>query len=512
MEYFMGIDIGTYESKGVIVTRDGHVVAQAARPHGLSIPRPGWAEHDADGVWWSDFCNLSQELLQKSGLPPASIAGVAASAIGPCMLPVDREGRPLRPAILYGIDTRAHQEIEELNQLFGPEKIRASCGSYLSSQAVGPKILWFRKNEPELYARTARIMTATSYLVMKLTGRVVMDYYTAGSWHPLLNLHTLQWDSDFCKPICPPDMLPDLDWSPRIAGRVTAEASRQTGLVEGTPVAVSTVDAAAEAVSCGVTSPGDLMLMYGTTLFFIHVTEQYTPTAELWPLVYLEPGTWAQAAGMATTGALTRWFRDQFGFPELEREKAGGENAYASLAKLAADSPCGSRGLITLPYFSGERTPINDPKARGVIAGLTLSHTRGDVYRSILEGTAYGVRHNLEAMAATGHKPRRLVAVGGGTRNDLWLQIVSDVTGQPQEVPSTTIGASYGDAFLAATAVGMYKHLEDVHRWVQIDRTVVPRKEATTLYDSYYSVYRSLYLHMQEDMHRLADLSSITEG
>lgn len=508
MEYFLGIDIGTYESKGVIAERSGRVLAQAVRPHGLSIPKPGWAEHDADGVWWSDFCHLSRELLQKSGVSPKSIAGVAASAIGPCMLPVDREGRPLRPAILYGIDTRTHQEIEELNQLFGPEKIRTACGSYLSSQAVGPKILWFRKNEPDLYARTARVMTATSYLVMKLTGRVVMDYYTAGSWHPLLNLRTLQWDPEFAAPICPVEMLPDLDWSPRVAGRVTAAAARETGLAEGTPVAVSTVDAAAEGVSCGVTSPGDLMLMYGTTLFFIHVTEQYTPTAELWPLVYLEPGSWAQAAGMATTGALTRWFRDQLGTPEVEAERAGGENAYAALARLAAGSPIGSRGLVTLPYFSGERTPINDPMARGVIAGLTLSHTRGDIYRSILEGTAYGVKHHLEAMEATGCHPRRLVAVGGGTRNDLWLQIVSDVTGQPQEVPALTIGASYGDAFLAATAVGMYNRLEDVHQWVQVARTVTPNPEATSLYQPYYAVYRKLYPDIQEELHRLAELSN----
>lgn len=508
MEYLLGIDIGTYESKGVITDRSGQVIAQAARPHDLSLPRPGWAEHDADGVWWSDFCHLSRELLARSGVAPRDIVGVAASAIGPCMLPVDKEGRPLHPAILYGIDTRAHAEIAELNQRFGPEPMRERCGSYLSSQAVGPKILWFRKNEPELYARTARVMTSTSYLVMKLTGRVVIDYYTAASWHPLLNLKTLQWDPEFAQAICPVELLPELEWSPRVAGRINAQAARETGLAEGTPVAVSTVDAAAEAVSCGVTRPGDLMLMYGTTLFFIHVTEQYTPTADLWPLVYLEPGTWAQAAGMSTTGALTRWFRDQLGTAELAAEQAGGENAYAALSRLAAASPPGSRGLVTLPYFSGERTPINDPKARGVIAGLTISHTRGDMYRSILEGTAYGVRHHLDVMAETGHPPRRLVAVGGGTKSDLWLQIVSDVTGQPQEVPAFTFGASYGDAFIAATAIGMYQKLSDVHHWVKAGRTIQPNPAATARYQPYYEVYRDLYRHAREDLHRLADLGA----
>lgn len=508
MAYLLGIDIGTYESKGVITDGAGRVIAQAVRPHDLSLPRPGWAEHDADAVWWADFCHLSKELLARSGVAPKDIAGVGCSAIGPCMLPVDRDGRPLRPAILYGIDTRAQAEIAELNQRFGAEVMRERCGSYLSSQAVGPKILWFRRNEPELYARTAKVITSTSYLLLRLTGRVVMDYYSAGSWHPLLDLRKLKWDEEFAEAICPLHMLPDLDWTAAQGGVITPEAARETGLLAGTPVAVSTIDAAAEAVSCGVVSRGDLMLMYGTTLFFIHVTQRFTPTADLWPVVYLEQDTWAQAAGMSTTGALTRWFRDQLAQGELSQERSGGENAYAALARLAAASPPGSRGLVTLPYFSGERTPINDPQARGVIAGLTISHTRGDIYRSLLEGTAYGVRHHLEVMADTGSQPRRLVAVGGGTKNQLWLQIVSDVTGKQQEVPALTVGAAYGDAFIASVAVGMHKSLADVRSWVQIDRVITPDPERTAAYLPYYQVYRDLYQQAKTSLHRLADLSA----
>ena len=269
----------------------------------------------------------------------------------------------------------------------------------------------------------------------------------------------------------------------------------------------STIDAADEVVRVPVVAPGDMMVMYGTTLFFIHVTDRPVPDPRMWATGFCLPGLYDVAGGMSTAGALTRWFRDAFAPQELAAEALGGPNAYAALAAEAETVPAGSEGLVCLPYFAGERTPINDPDARGVYAGLTLSHTRAHLYRASLEGTAYGVRHNLETMAAMGAPPRRLVAVGGGAKNRAWLQIVSDAAGLPQAVPERTIGAAFGDAFLAGLATGLVPDLGALARdWVRIETTLEPRAAQHQTYDAYYRVYRHLYDVAKDDLHELARL------
>jgi xylulokinase len=505
-KYLLGIDIGTYESKGVIVDREGLVLGQAAIPHELSLPRPGWAEHDADEVWWHDFCFLAKKLLAETGVTAQEIAAVGCSGIGPDLLPVDERGQPLRPAILYGIDTRATQEITELEQKFGSERILEVSGNSLSSQSVGPKILWLAKNEPEIFARTHRILTATGYLVYKLTGQAFIDTYTAATFAPLFNIHTLGWEPETCQDIIDSEILPVPAWPTQIAGELLPQASEATGLAAGTPVVVGTTDAAAEAVSIGVTRPGELMLMYGSTLFMIHVVQQLMIEPRLWTGVYLTPDTCSLAAGMATTGSLTRWFRDNFAENELADELETGFPAYTALSELATQIPPGSEGLLVLPYFSGERTPINDPYARGVIAGLTLSHTKAHIYRAILESVAYGIAHNLEVIKEAGGETSLAVAVGGGTKSRTWLQIVSDVTGVQQIVPEKTIGAAYGDAYLAGMGLGWFDRLEQVKGWVRAAERIQPDPASHKLYLEYYREYRDLYPKIKSNLHHLARL------
>jgi xylulokinase len=525
MNCILGIDIGTYESKGVLVDESGAVVATGSSAHGLAIPSPGWAEQDAEAVWWRDFCFLAGKLLSSSGLEPSEVKAVGVSAIGPCVLPVDEKGRALRPAILYGIDTRASREISELTAALGAGWIRRTGGTDLSSQSAGPKILWLRKREPDTWSRTWKIMGSTTYLVFRLTGEVVLDHYTASFFQPLYNLHTRKWEQRACEQVCPEEMLPDLDWTASIAGYLTAEAAEETGLAGGTPVIVGTADAGSEAVSAGVVDSGDMMLMYGTTLFFIDVLPALRNSFTFWPAVFLFPDSFALTGGMSTTGAVTRWFRDQFAEKERTEEESGGANAYARLAEAAERMEPGSQGLLLLPYFSGERTPINDPLARGVLAGLTLAHSKAHVYRAILEGTAYGIRHNIEEMEKEGAAVRRLVAVGGGTKNRLWLQIVSDVLGREQIVQHTT-GASYGDALLAATGIGWdgaasSPAVKDgtlsagtaeggnrrlISEWIEAGEKIFPDSQHFDLYSRYYALYRELYAESRSTVHRLAAL------
>lgn len=502
--YLLGVDIGTYSSKGVLVRPTGEVVASHSVPHGMEMPKPGFFEHDADGVWWHDFVEIARSLLEKSGIDSREILAIGTSAIGSCVLPIDEDGNALRPGILYGIDTRASEEIDFLEGALGKVAIYKKSGSHLSSQASGPKVLWIRNHEPEIYRKTRWFLTSEAYLVYKLTGQASIDIYTAGGYAPLHDIHHRKWIPEAADLITPVEHLPNMYWSHQIVGYVTDEAAKQTGLAQGTPVVAGTTDAAAEAISAGVADMGDMMLMFGSSIFFIMKTAQLIQTQHFWSANYLEEGAYSFLGGMSTSGSLTTWFRDQLGQSEVGKEQSGGGNAYAVLAELAAASVPGSHGLICLPYFEGERTPIHDPTARGMWFGLSLKHTRGDLYRSVLEGVGFGIRHNLEVMQSEGVLPDKILAVGGGTNNPLWMQIVADICQVKLTVPEQQIGASYGDAFLAAVGIGLYKNLSEIKQWVRIKDTVVPNPVIAPAYEVNYRIYRELYASTKGLMHELA--------
>ncbi len=450
----------------------------------MQVPRPGWAEHDAEADWWGEFTAISRELIATGGVAPADIRAVACSAIGPCMLPVDAEGRPLMNGVLYGVDARAQAEVAELTEAIGPEALLARTGNALTSQSVGPKILWLRRNRPEIWARTARILTSTSFLVERLTGRSVIDHYTAASFGPLYDVERRDWSADLARDIVDPEMLPRLAWSSEIAGAITPAAAEATGLAPGTPVTIGTIDAAAEALSVGVLDPGDTMLMYGSTIFLIALTEGRVRDPRLWYAPWLFEGEHAAMAGLATSGTLTHWFRD-----ELARD-LDPDTAFARLTDEAEAVAPGADGLIVLPYFSGERTPIHDPEAKGVIFGLNLTHGRGHLFRGVLEGIACGTAHALEAFAEAGAAPRRLLAVGGGTASRVWSQATSDISGLDQIVRATSIGASYGDAFLAALAVGDVAR-DDIAAWNPEAGRIAARP--TPAYREQFAIFKRLY-------------------
>jgi xylulokinase len=486
-EVLLGVDIGTSSSKGILATTNGEVVATIERPHDLSLPQPGWAEHDAERIWWADFGAICAELVPRAG---TDLAGVCVSGIGPCLLPTDARGEPLRPAILYGIDTRASREIEELTQQFGAERILERCGSPLTSQAIGPKLAWLRRNEPDVWNRTRRFMMASSFIVHRLTGNYVLDHHSASQCDPMYDISRNEWIEDWSSQVAPGLDLPELLWPSEVAGRVSAQGSSLTGIRAGTPVATGTIDAWAEAASVGVREPGDVMLMYGSTMFIVEVLDRPRSHPKLWGTTGIFPNTSNLAAGMATSGSVTAWLR-----------KLAGDPPFEVLLREAGEVPAGSNGLIVLPYFAGERTPLFDSLARGLVIGLTLAHDRGHVYRAILEGTAFGVRHNLEVMAAAGGGGNRLVAVGGGTKGELWIQIVSDVLGRSQEIPKVTIGACYGDALLAGMAAGLIGR-DSV--WGSIAKVIHPRDEPHAAYERLYRIYRELYPATRSQMHDLA--------
>lgn len=489
VDLLLGIDIGTGSTKGVLVDTQGTVIASQAIPHGIDLPRPGWAEVDPEAVWWREVCAISTALVAQVPVN-ARLAGMCVSGVGPCLLLCDADLRPLRPAILYGIDTRAHAEIASLTAELGESAILDRAGTLLSSQAVGPKIEWVRTHEPEVFASAAGWYGSNSYIAAKLTGEYVMDHHTASQCDPLYATREFDWNHQWVGRICGHLPLPRLLWPSEIVGVVTAAAADQTGLPAGLPVAAGTVDAYSEAFSVGVRRPGDQMLMYGSTMFLVQVLDEYHSDPTLWTTTGVEPSSLALAAGTSTAGSLIGWL-----------QTVTGGTSFDDLTAEALEVPAGSEGLLMLPYLAGERTPVFDPQARGLLAGLTLRHGRGHLFRAAYEGISFGIRQILERFDDA-HSGTRTVAVGGGLKSPVWAQAISDVTGRSQLVPEQAIGASYGDALLAAIGVGLVPADTD---WARIAREIEPDPRNRALYEQLYQTWVELYPATRDQMHRLAD-------
>jgi xylulokinase len=501
----MGIDIGSYESKGVLVDLAGKVLARQALKHELQFLKPGFVEHDVEGVWWDEFLALAKGLIKEAGVAAQDVASLGLSGIY-SMVPVDDQANPLRSGgIMYGVDTRSVKEIAEVLTWHGAEKIFQRTGNGLSAQSMGPKILWVKKNEPEVYAKAHNFVPCANFIGARLTGNFCIDHLTAGFYGPCYEPSKLAWAPDLCEGIVDPKRLPEPKWATELAGRVTRGAAQRYGLPEGMGVTVGTCDVASEAMSIGVTKPGDMMLMYGSTAWITLLMDKPLMDERLWATPYIFPGTYCLHGGMATSGSLTRWFRDMIAPDAVAAEKAGGEDAYSAISRAAAEVKPGSDGLVVLPYFSGERSPVNDADARGMIFGLDIGHTRGHMYRAALEGVGYSINHTLQVMRAAGARAELMTAVGGGTKNPTWLQSVSDITKTPQRVPAITMGASYGDCFIAGYAAGLFKSPSEISKWVATDHTVTPDAANFTVYEQRMKTYLSLYERTADLMHATSD-------
>lgn len=482
----LGVDIGTSSTKAVLVDFSGRILGRADREHAVDRPVQGRVEMDP-ALWWSELGSLTAELLDL--VPGVRVEAVCVSAMGPCVVVSDEENTVLRPAILYGIDTRTSRMLDDVAaELGGTDAVRARCGSQLSTQSAGVKLAWVARNEPEVWAKTSRFATASSWMVERLSGEYVLDHHSASHCTPLYDVHENRWIDEWAAALAPGLALPKLLWAHEQAGVLTETAARELGLPAGIPVAVGSIDAWAEAVSVGVGQPGRLFVQYGTTMFLLVPTEHPCSVPGLWTTSNV-PGVSGISAGTATSGAITEWVRGLTG--------AGWED----LLKEAEHSGVGAQGLLMLPYFAGERTPMADPDARGLVAGLTIRHTRGDLYRAVLESTAFAVRHNIEAIRSGGVAVNSLVAAGGGLRGRVWPQIVSDVCDLDQIVPTVSIGAAFGAAFLAA---GLIESVS-IADWNPPSKTLHPDPDATALYDVAYADFRDLYTGTRKVVHRLAN-------
>jgi len=492
--YLMGIDIGTTTSKGVLVTLQGKIVASAGFEHDISSPFLGWAEHDAQQVWWGDFVRVCRELLQYSGVNPKEIAAVSCSTLYPTLVPVDRRGVPLRPGILYGIDRRATVEIEILTKQLTEAYCIQTSGNGLTTQSIAPKILWIKNHESDVFNETYKYLNASAYITYCLTGKFVIDHGSASLGGVPYSVKASGWDDPTLEACgIRRDQLPELVWADENIGCISKEAALETGLAEGTIVAPGTGDHVTESLSQGYIQSGAASVSYGTTFGMDVCTDRplICPGLSLCRSCFQD--IYMVGGGMLNGCSLTRWFRDNLASFDEAVKNAEDFDPYMRLNGEAGTIEAGCNGLIALPYFSGEKIPFFDASAKGVLFGLRLQHTKKHIYRALLESVAFSVRHTLECVQEAGYSPKQVIATGGGTKSDVWTKIVSDVTGLRQQVLKQSHGSPMGAAFLGGLVAGVIEGRNKILDWNELDRWVEPSPEAKPLYDRYYKIYRELY-------------------
>jgi xylulokinase len=474
----VGVDIGTSSAKGAAYDVDGRGLAAAEIAYRYEAPRPGWAEAEAD-AWWTATCRILRSLADT--VRPSQVDAVTVTGQAPTLLVVDAPGRPQRPAILW-LDVRSEGLVEEIAARVGPEGERVS-GNRVHAYYLGPKLAWLRQHEPALFAQPVSILQSHSYPVLRLTGARVTDYSSAALCSPLYDCRARTWSATMCARLGV-DMrwLPEIKASHAIAGRVTAEAARETGLREGTPVAVGGADFAASTLAAGVTEPGEACLMLGTAGNLIMPLAAPDFDTRLINSHHVGCDRYL-ALGGTLSGALQEWFR----------RVAAPDTTFEALDAEAAAVPAGADGLRLLPYLQGERTPVWDAGARGAFVGLSLVHGRGHLYRAVLEGVAVSFRHCAEIAAEKGLRLREVIAVNGGARSAVWRQILCDALGVPLLYVPAGGGAPAGGALLGGMAVGLVDGVAAARRWRSALVRHVPDPARTAIYAALLAARRELY-------------------
>lgn len=491
--HLLGIDIGTTATKGILLHPQRGLVAEAEAPATLRSPRPGWAEEDPE-EWWHNVATVTRACLAQAQVDSAEVVGVGVSGMVPTLILLDREGRVLYPSIQQN-DARAYQEIEEFKARVDEADVLARTGSAITQQSIGPKLLWMRRHHPELMAQAAHVMGSYDYIVHRLTGVFSCERNWALE-SGLFDLHREDWDDTLLAlSTIDRSWLGEVHWPSDVVGEVTRDAADHTGLRPGTPVVAGSADHIASAFSAGLKTPGDLLVKLGGAGDILYDLDELVIDPRLFLDYHVIPGKYLINGCMAASGSIIKWFRKQFA-PQAD---------YPTLDAESAQVPPGSEGLVLLPYFLGEKTPIHDPLARGVLFGLTLTHTRGHVYRAILEGIAYGFRHHLAVLAERGLTATKARVTNGGARSALWKQITADVLNLPLEPVADHPGSSLGAAFVAGKGVGGFQDWGEIERFIRLDPTVEPDPTAHGRYEALFAVYRELYERNKDLFPRLAN-------
>lgn len=491
--YFLGIDIGTGGTRALVIDESGKVISSSAEEHRpFASPQIGWAEQDpAD--WWRACGLATRKVLTQSGICSEQIACVGFSGQMHGAVLLDSQGQVVRPALIW-CDVRTQKQADELTATIGAERLRQlTCNPALPNFTL-TKCLWVRENEPENWGRVRSLMLPKDYVRYRLTGERATDLADA-SGTLLLDVAHRRWSQEILDFVqMDSALLPALYESPEICGRVSEAGAAATGLLSGTPVVAGAGDQAAGAIGIGAVSPGAVSATIGTSGVVLAATNlpALDPEGRVHSFCHGLANRWLVMGVTQAAGLSLRWFRDQFGAIN------GHTDSYEDLTRMAAKVPAGSDGLLWAPYLMGERTPYLDATARGMLVGLTASHTRAHVVRAILEGVAFSLRDTFTIFDQIDVPVKSIRLGGGGARSALWRQIQADVYGHAVETVAVEEGAAYGAAILAGVGAKVWSTVDAAcAAVVRVAATTAPNVRDSRVMSRAYESYRRIYPSMK---------------
>jgi FGGY-family pentulose kinase len=504
--YLMGIDFGTGGVRVGLFDRQGAPAVFHAVELQTHHPRPGWAEQDPD-EWWSALAKATRGALTESGVAAGDIAGISVDATASTVVATDADGRPLRPAIMW-MDVRAADQARRVQET-GDRALKYNGFGPVSAEFGLPKALWLKEHEPDTWKGAARVGECADWAIQRLTGEVTASvntvsgkyYYDRDEGGFPATLYEAVGIEDLLDKT--PQRVLDLGTA---VGELRKDAADELGLAAGIPVAEGGIDAHVGALGLGVVSPGMLALITGSSHVIIGQAADPLHDPGFWGAYTdaIMPGQYTVEAGQASTGSVVAWFKNNLAGAAAAEADRRGVDPYEVLNELAAGVPPGSEGLVVLDYFQGNRSPYTDPHARGLISGLSLRHGPGHLFRAILEGICFGTELIFRTLRRHDFELRSIVAAGGATRSDLWMQLHADISNVPVSIPREPEGPVLGAAMLAAVGAGLHPDLQTAAaEMVHTERTIEPDQGRHQEYGFYMDRYTELYPATKDVMHQV---------
>jgi len=492
---YLGIDVGTGGTRALVIDAQGKVVASASAEHAnFASPRPGWAEQNPCD-WWRACGEAVRAALQSSGIRAAQISCVGFSGQMHGAVLLDAQDEVVRPAIIW-CDQRSEAQSRELEEMFGRDAlIQLTCNPPLTNFTL-TKLLWVRETEPKNWERVAHIMLPKDYVRFRLTGERAIDMADA-SGTLLLDVTNRRWSAEvLAKTGLAENLLPALFESPQVCGKVSVAGAEATGVPAGTLVVAGAGDQAAGAVGMGIARVGAVSATIGTSGVVFASTDRpaLDPRGRLHTFCHAIPGRWHVMGVTQSAGLSLRWYRDNFGAASAGVQKKDGRDPYDVFAEEAATAPAGCEGAFWVPYLMGERTPHLDPTVRAALIGLTASHTRAHVIRSLMEGVAYSLKDTFTIFDEMKIPVASIRLGGGGARSPLWRQIQADAYGREVETVAAEEGAAYGAAILAGAGAGEWSSVEQAcDAIVRVATRIRPQQQDSATMQQAYGTYRKIY-------------------
>ena len=478
MKLLLGIDYGTGGCKVTVIGEDGSFVGEASVEYATYHDHPGWSEQEPQD-WWTSLCEALKKLASK-GVDLKSIVACSLDGSTHNAVLLDGAFKPVRRTIMW-TDQRATAECEALKAGWG-ERIFSACYQMPAPTWTLPQMMWLKANEPEALERTEHVLFVKDYVRYLLTGEAATDRIEAQGTL-FFDMAKGDWDEALVKMAgLSLAKLPRFIAPTDVAGNVTAEAAAATGLPEGLPVVCGSSDSAVEDYGAGAVEPGDLIIKLATAGNVNSMTAAAHPHPKTLTYSHIVPGMWYSVSATNAAALCMRWLRDTWGFVD-----------YGMIDEEAAKSPVGANGVFFHPYLQGERCPYWDANLRASFTGVSISSTRGDFCRALMEGVAFSLRDCYRTLEEMKLPVKRIFLIGGGARSRIWSEIVANVFNCTVAVP-TPGDASFGACLLAGTGIGIFSDVKDaVAKCLHIDRTIAPDPAAAAKYDHLFNCYRRLH-------------------